>query len=151
MTFPHEIFKAYDIRGVVETALTPEMVELIGKSFGSESLAQGIDTVVVGRDGRLTGPALVDALCRGLIATGCHVIDIGQVPTPTLYFTTVESGTGTGIQVTGSHNPPEYNGLKMMINGVTLSGQAIQELKQRKWVTPQEVRKRWLVGWLVVL
>ncbi|NKB76758.1 MAG: phosphomannomutase/phosphoglucomutase [Gammaproteobacteria bacterium] len=131
MTFPHEIFKAYDIRGVVKTALTPDTVELIGKAFGSESKAQGVDTVVVGRDGRLTGPDLVDALCRGLVSTGCDVIDIGQVPTPTLYFTTVESGTGTGIQVTGSHNPPEYNGLKMMINGTTLSGQAIQELKAR--------------------
>ncbi|NKB63428.1 MAG: phosphomannomutase/phosphoglucomutase [Gammaproteobacteria bacterium] len=131
MTFPHEIFKAYDIRGVVETALTPDMVELIGKSLGSESIAQGMDTVVVGRDGRLTGPDLVNALCRGLVSTGCNVIDIGQVPTPALYFTTVESGTGTGVQVTGSHNPPEYNGLKMMIGGTTLSGQAIQDLKAR--------------------
>ena len=131
MTFPHEIFKAYDIRGVVETALTPQMVEQIGRAFGSEALEQGIDTVVVGRDGRLTGPRLSEALCLGLTSTGCNVIDIGQVPTPTLYFTTVELNTGTGIQVTGSHNPPEYNGLKMMINGKTLSGQSILDLKNR--------------------
>lgn len=126
-----EIFKAYDIRGVVGTSLTPDGVELIGRAFGSQALDQGVDTVVTGRDGRLTGPELTQTLNRGLLATGCNVIEIGQVPTPALYYATVELNTGTGVQVTGSHNPPEYNGLKMMIDGTTLSGEAIQHLRQR--------------------
>jgi len=128
---PKEIFKAYDIRGVVETSLTPDNVELIGKAFGSEALEQGMETIVLGRDGRLTGPKLVQSLAKGIISTGCHVIDVGQVPTPALYYATVKLKTGTGIQVTGSHNPPEYNGLKMMISGYTLSGEAIQNLRHR--------------------
>ena len=131
MKLPEEIFKAYDIRGVVETSLTPEIVTLIGKALGSEALDQGVDTAVVGWDGRLTGPGLAQALTDGFLSTGCHVIEIGQVPTPALYYATVELDTGTGVQVTGSHNPPEYNGLKMMIGGTTLSGDAIQGLKQR--------------------
>ena len=131
MNFPHEIFKAYDIRGVVETTLTPEMVEQIGKALGSEAIENGISTTVIGWDGRLTGPGLAEALARGYMSTGCDVIEIGQVPTPTLYYATVQLGTGTGVQVTGSHNPPEYNGLKMMIGGKTLSGDAIQKIKQR--------------------
>jgi len=131
MSFPHEIFKAYDIRGIVDRTLTSELVLEIGKALGSEALFQGVDTVVIGRDGRLSGPALADALAEGFQAVGCNVIDIGQVPTPALYFATKEYGTGTGVQVTGSHNPPEYNGLKMMINGTTLSGDLIQNIKQR--------------------
>jgi phosphomannomutase/phosphoglucomutase len=131
MNFPHEIFKAYDIRGVVETTLTPKMVEQIGKALGSEAIENGINTTVIGWDGRHTGPGLAEALARGYISTGCDVIEIGQVPTPTLYYATVQLGTGTGVQVTGSHNPPEYNGLKMMIGGKTLSGDAIQKIKQR--------------------
>ncbi len=131
MTFPHEIFKAYDIRGVVETTLTPKMVKQIGKALGSEAIENGISTAVIGWDGRLTGPGLAEALADGYMSTGCDVIEIGQVPTPTLYYATVQLGTGTGVQVTGSHNPPEYNGLKMMIGGKTLSGDAIQKIKQR--------------------
>lgn len=131
MSFPHEIFKAYDIRGIVETTLTVEIVEKIGKALGSEAIENGITQTVIGWDGRLTGPGLASALAKGFISTGCDVIEIGQVPTPALYFATVELGTGTGVQVTGSHNPPEYNGLKMMIDGNTLSGEAIQKIKQR--------------------
>ncbi|MGI9318841.1 MAG: phosphomannomutase/phosphoglucomutase [bacterium] len=131
MTFPHEIFKAYDIRGIVDRTLTRELVAQIGRALGSEAIAQGVDTVVIGRDGRLSGPSLSAALAEGFLATGCNVIDIGQVPTPALYFATKEFQTGTGVQVTGSHNPPEYNGLKMMINGTTLSGELIQNIKQR--------------------
>ena len=131
MTFPHEIFKAYDIRGVVDESLTEDIVESVGRALGSETIENGIDTTVIGWDGRLTGPGLAQALARGFMSTGCNVIEIGQVPTPTLYFATVELATGTGVQVTGSHNPPEYNGLKMMIGGKTLSGDAIQSIKQR--------------------
>ena len=131
MRFPHHLFKAYDIRGVVETALTPAMVERIGRALGGEARAQGIGEFVVGRDGRLTGPRLSEALTRGIRASGCDVVDIGMAPTPVLYFAAAESGAGTGVQVTASHNPPEYNGLKMMIGGVTLSGGGIQALKQR--------------------
>lgn len=131
MTFPHEIFKAYDIRGIVDKTLTEALVEQVGQALGSEARDQGVDTVVIGRDGRLSGERMAAALAAGFQAAGCHVIDIGQVPTPALYFATKEYGTGTGVQVTGSHNPPEYNGLKMMINGTTLSGEAIQQIKQR--------------------
>jgi phosphomannomutase/phosphoglucomutase len=131
MTFPDEIFKAYDIRGVVETTLTADMVENIGKALGTEAIMQGMSAAVIGWDGRLTGPDLAQALSKGILSTGCDVIEIGQVPTPALYFATVECKTGTGVMVTGSHNPPEYNGLKMMIGGTTLSGEAIQKVKQR--------------------
>ncbi|MBX2867745.1 MAG: phosphomannomutase/phosphoglucomutase [Acidiferrobacterales bacterium] len=131
MSFPHEIFKAYDIRGIVDHSLTNDMVELIGCALGAEALSQGVNTFVIGRDGRLSGVSLGESLAKGILSSGCDVIDIGQVPTPTLYFATKEFQTGTGVQVTGSHNPPEYNGLKMMINGTTLSGELIQKIKQR--------------------
>ena len=126
-----EIFKAYDIRGVVATSLTADVVELIGRALGSQMLDQGVNTSVTGRDGRLTGPELVEALNRGILSTGCNVIEIGQAPTPALYFAAAELTGGTGVQVTGSHNPPEYNGLKMMIDGSTLAGEAIQHIRRR--------------------
>lgn len=131
MRFPHQLFKAYDIRGVVETALTPAMAEQIGRALGGEARARDIDEFVVGRDGRLSGPQLAEALTRGLLGSGCDVIDIGMVPTPVLYFAAAQRRTGTGVQVTASHNPPEYNGMKMMIGGVTLAGEGIQDIKQR--------------------
>lgn len=130
MTFPEHIFKAYDIRGVVETSLTATIVEQIGKALGAEALRQGVAEVVVGWDGRLTSPGLANALANGLLSTGCDVIEVGQLPTPALYFATMEFNTKSGVMVTGSHNPPEYNGLKMMIAGTTLSGDAIQKIKQ---------------------
>jgi len=126
-----EIFKAYDIRGIVGKTLTPDTVERIGQAIGSECRARNQMRVVVGRDGRLSGPDLVAALARGLNSTGCDVIDIGMVPTPVVYFATHFLGTHTGVAVTGSHNPPDYNGLKMMIGGETLSGEAIQKLRAR--------------------
>lgn len=128
---PPEIFKAYDIRGIVGRSLTPEIVERIGQAIGSEAIARGSRQFAVGRDGRLSGPELVAALARGLNRAGCDVIDIGQVPTPVLYFATHHLGTGSGVSVTGSHNPPDYNGLKIMIAGETLSGDAIQDLRRR--------------------
>lgn len=126
-----EIFKAYDIRGVVSQTLTPAVVERIGHAIGAEARERGQKTVVVGRDGRLSGPELIAALARGLNAAGCDVVDIGCEPTPVVYFATFHLGTGTGVAVTGSHNPPDYNGLKMVIAGETLSGETIQSLRRR--------------------
>ena len=122
------IFKAYDIRGIVDQTLTESVVESIGAALGLMIHRQGGRSCVVGRDGRLSGPRLVDALARGLMAAGVEVIDLGMVPTPVVYFATVKTGCGSGVAVTGSHNPPQYNGLKMMVAGVTLWGPAIQEL-----------------------
>ncbi|MDH3712419.1 MAG: phosphomannomutase/phosphoglucomutase [Gammaproteobacteria bacterium] len=131
MEVPASIFRAYDIRGVVEDALTPDVVEQIGRAFAAQARAQDCLSVVVARDGRLSGPRLVQSLSAGLMAGGCDVIDIGMVPTPVLYFATHLLRTGTGIMVTGSHNPPAYNGLKMMIGGNTLAGDTIQQLYRR--------------------
>jgi phosphomannomutase/phosphoglucomutase len=125
------IFKAYDIRGVVDTTLTIEAVRAIGAAVGSTAAERGVTQVVVGRDGRLSGPKLSAALIEGIRSTGVGVIDIGMVPTPVLYFATHLLGTGTGVEITGSHNPPEYNGLKMMIAGDTLHGDGIQALRKR--------------------
>jgi len=126
-----EIFKAYDIRGIVDRTLTVEAVEAIGQAIGSEAQARGKRAVCIGRDGRLSGPALAQALARGLQKSGVDVIDIGRVTTPILYFATHHLGTGSGIMVTGSHNPPDYNGLKMVLAGETLSGDDIQNLRRR--------------------
>lgn len=131
MAIDSTIFKAYDIRGVVDRSLTIEAVRLIGAAFGSEALGRGIGTVAVGRDGRLSGPALRDALIDGLTSTGTDVIDIGQVATPMLYFATFHLGTASGIEITGSHNPPEYNGLKMVLGGDALYGDGLQALRRR--------------------
>jgi phosphomannomutase/phosphoglucomutase len=125
------IFRAYDIRGVVGDTLTPEVVTQIGQAIGSEAAAQNQPKVVVARDGRLSGPELIKALSEGLQMAGREVIDIGMVPTPILYFATHYLKTGSGVMLTGSHNPPDYNGLKIMIGGNTLSGEAIQALKTR--------------------
>ena len=125
------IFRAYDIRGVVDKTLTTAAVQLIGRAIGSEALQRGRDTIVVGRDGRLSGPTLSGALIEGIISTGCNVKDIGCVPTPVLYFATYYLDTQSGVVVTGSHNPPDYNGLKIVIDGETLSGESIQELRER--------------------
>ena len=125
------IFRAYDIRGVVNQSLTTTAVRQIGRAIGSEALQRGCNTIVVGRDGRLSGPALVDALITGLNETGCDVKDIGVVPTPVLYFAAHYLDTQSGVMVTGSHNPPDYNGLKIVIDGETLSGESIQQLRER--------------------
>lgn len=130
MIISKDIFRAYDIRGVVETALTPDATQQIGQAFATEALSQGQKTVVIGRDGRLSSPELAQRLSMGLRAGGCDVIDIGMVPTPVLYYATHKLKTGTGIMVTGSHNPPQYNGLKMLIDGNTLYGDGIKALYQ---------------------
>ena len=126
-----EIFKAYDIRGIVGRTLTEEVTELIGRAVGSEGRKRGVATVVIARDGRLSGPSLAGALARGLQASGVDVIDVGMVATPMLYFAAYHLGTLSGVQVTGSHNPPDYNGLKIMLAGETLSGDDIQDLRKR--------------------
>ena len=131
MTISEDIFRAYDIRGIVETALTPDAVTLIGQAFATEARTRGQRTVVIGRDGRLSSPDLAHALSDGLRGGGCDVIDVGMVPTPVLYYATHKLKTGTGIMVTGSHNPPKYNGLKMMIAGNTFFGDDIKSLYHR--------------------
>ena len=131
MRLPPEIFKAYDIRGIVGKTLTAPVVEKIGQAIGSEARDRGRSTVVIGRDGRLSGPELAAALAAGLRRSGVDVIDVGQVATPMLYFAAHRFDTLSGVMVTGSHNPPEYNGLKMMLAGETLAGEAIQQLKAR--------------------
>lgn len=128
---PPEIFKAYDIRGIVKTALTIEAVENIGHAIGSEAIARKQTEVAIGRDGRESGPDLSAALARGLRASGVNVVDVGMVATPMVYFTTYALNTHSGVMVTGSHNPPEYNGLKMMLAGDTLAGDDIQALRKR--------------------
>ena len=125
-----EIFKAYDIRGIVDKTLTEEAAEAIGRGLGTSGKRKGVGRFVIGRDGRLSGPRLSRALAKGLNAAGIDVIDIGVVATPMVYFATHHFKTGSGVMVTGSHNPPDYNGLKMMIAGDTLSGEAIQELRK---------------------
>lgn len=127
-TLDSGIFRAYDIRGITTQNLSEEVVYWIGRSFATAALAEGQNTAVVGRDGRLSSPGLENALSRGLCEGGMDVISVGLVPTPLLYFATHELQTGTGIMITGSHNPPEYNGLKMMIGGVTLAEERIQTL-----------------------
>ncbi|WP_273254012.1 phosphomannomutase/phosphoglucomutase [Marinobacter psychrophilus] len=125
------IFRAYDIRGIVDETLTEAGVELIGQAIGSEALARGVSALCVGYDGRHSSPGLADAVARGLMASGCDVIHVGAVPTPVLYFATHQLDTGSGVMVTGSHNPSNYNGLKIMLGGETLSGDAIKALHRR--------------------
>ncbi|MDX1451858.1 MAG: phosphomannomutase/phosphoglucomutase [Oleiphilaceae bacterium] len=128
---PQSIFRAYDIRGVVNETLNEGIVELIGKALASEALSQGHSTLCVGYDGRLSSVAYCEAITRGIVSTGANAIIIGQVPTPVLYYATHHFETGTGVMITGSHNPSNYNGFKMMIGGNTLSGEDIQKLYNR--------------------
>jgi phosphomannomutase/phosphoglucomutase len=125
------IFRSYDIRGVVDSSLTNDAVVQIGLAIGSEAHALGQQTVVVARDGRLSSVSLQESLVQGLLASGRDVVDIGLTPTPVLYFATHYLDTRTGVMITGSHNPPEYNGLKIVMNGQALSGDAIQAIRRR--------------------
>jgi phosphomannomutase/phosphoglucomutase len=127
---PPEIFKAYDIRGIVGRTLTAEVCRLLGRAVGTRARELGQTRIAIGRDGRLSGPDLSRTLAQGLRESGVDVIDIGRVATPMLYFATHHLHTGSGVMITGSHNPPEYNGLKMMVAGETLAGDAIQSLRQ---------------------
>jgi phosphomannomutase/phosphoglucomutase len=129
-SLPPEIFKAYDIRGIVGRTLTPAIVETLGRGLGTLAISRGQRACAVGRDGRLSGPELSAALMRGLLATGLDVIDLGRVTTPMAYFAAHHLECNTAVMITGSHNPPDYNGLKMVIAGDTLSGDAIQALRR---------------------
>ncbi len=126
-----EIFKAYDIRGIVGKTLTPEVVEAIGHAIGSEAASLGQSTIVIGRDGRLSGPELIAALARGIRKSGINVIDVDCVATPMVYFAAYQLHTHCAVMLTGSHNPPDYNGLKMVLADETLSGEAIRRLRSR--------------------
>ncbi|WP_207061794.1 phosphomannomutase/phosphoglucomutase [Motiliproteus sp. SC1-56] len=128
---PASIFRAYDIRGVVGDTLTAPVVYHIGRAIGSEAVAQGQKSIVVGADGRLSSPEMASALSRGLRDCGLDVLDIGMVPTPVTYYATHILDTDSGVMVTGSHNPADYNGFKIVINGKTLSGKDIQALLTR--------------------
>ncbi|MFO1435317.1 MAG: phosphomannomutase/phosphoglucomutase [Gammaproteobacteria bacterium] len=128
---PESIFRAYDIRGVVGETLTVEGVYLIGKALGSEAGALGQSVIVVGRDGRNSSPELAESLAKGIRDSGRDVVDIGMVPTPVLYFATHFLDTGNGVMVTGSHNPPNYNGLKIVLDGQALAGDAVKNLYRR--------------------
>ncbi len=129
MQIDSSIFKAYDIRGVVDKTLTVEATRAIGQALGALAKQNNVDTLCVGRDGRLSGPKLSQALMDGITDMGINVKSIGMTPTPVLYFATFLTSTGSGIAVTGSHNPPEYNGLKMMMAKDTLYGEGIQALR----------------------
>lgn len=131
MMMPKEIFKAYDIRGIVGKTLTPEIVEAIGQAIGCEAAEKQQRSICVGYDGRLSGPELAAALARGIMKSGVDVINLGMVTTPMVYFAAHHLRTGSGVVVTGSHNPPDYNGLKIVLAGETLSGAAIQRLRER--------------------
>ncbi len=125
------IFRAYDIRGITRSNLTDDVCYWIGRAFAAEARSQNQQAAAIGRDGRLSSPGIALALGQGLVDGGMSVTDIGQVPTPVLYYATHALKTGTGIMITGSHNPPEYNGLKMMIDGTTLAEDLIQVLYRR--------------------
>ncbi|MFM9902010.1 MAG: phosphomannomutase/phosphoglucomutase [Polaromonas sp.] len=123
------IFKAYDIRGIVPSTINEDVAQALGQAFGTQALKEGETTVAVGRDGRLSGPTLAAALMRGLVASGVNVIDVGMVTTPMLYFA-ANTLCSSGIQVTGSHNPKDYNGFKMVMGGRAIYGDDIQALRQ---------------------
>jgi phosphomannomutase/phosphoglucomutase len=131
MTIAPEIFKAYDIRGIVGKTLTPAAVEAIGHGLGSLAREKHCATIVIGRDGRLSGPELSQALASGIHKSGTSVIDVGMVATPMVYFAAHHYATQCGVMVTGSHNPPDYNGIKMVIAGETLAMDAIVALRDR--------------------
>jgi len=128
---PPEIFKEYDIRGIVGKSLTDEIVEIIGHAIGSEALARQQTGIAIGYDGRLSGPSFIQALARGIQKSGIDVIDVGRVATPMVYFAAFQLQTDCAVMITGSHNPPAYNGIKIVLGGETLSGAAIQQLRQR--------------------
>jgi phosphomannomutase/phosphoglucomutase len=125
-----QIFREYDIRGVVDKDLTPKIVRTLGQGFGTHMANIGKKNLVVGRDGRLSSPAFKEALIEGLISTGCNVIDIGLCPTPVYYFSIFHLNKEGGMVVTGSHNPPEFNGLKVSVGKSTIFGEEIQNLRR---------------------
>jgi phosphomannomutase / phosphoglucomutase len=129
---PAEIFRSYDIRGLVGSQVTPELAQLIGQAVGSEAIDQGEQAIVVARDGRTHSESLTQALIRGILRSGCNVINIGVVPTPLMYFSTFHfDDTSSGVMVTASHNPKEYNGFKVVMNNRALADAAVIDLRSR--------------------
>ncbi len=131
LTLDPGIFRAYDVRGVVGKTLDPSVAERLGQAIGSVMHEQGLTEIVVGRDGRLSGPSLIEGLIAGLRKAGRNVIDIGMAPTPVIYFGAYHLRAGSCVSVTGSHNPPDYNGFKIVVGGETLSGETITDLYRR--------------------
>ena len=127
---PDAVFKAYDIRGIVPEQLNNGFAQLLGRALARQARQANVSTLVVGYDGRLSSPTLSTALQEGLMAGGINTLDLGMVPTPLVYFAAHTQQTGSGVAITGSHNPPQYNGFKMMVGGITLHGPLVQELKQ---------------------
>src|SRR5258706_799477 len=127
---PAEIFRTYDIRGIVGRTLTPAIVRAVGRALGTLARERGAPTFAVGRDGRLSGPELSDAVMDAMLAWGASAVDIGMAPTPVTYFAAHHLGCGSCVSVTGSHNPPDYNGLKVVIGGDTLYGDDIQLIRK---------------------
>ncbi|HCS49717.1 MAG TPA: phosphomannomutase, partial [Candidatus Aminicenantes bacterium] len=134
-----KIFREYDIRGIVDKDLSLEFVEYLGRGIGTFFREHGKKRVALGRDARLSSPAYSDAISRGLLSTGCSVVEIGLVPTPLLYFAVYYKKNEAAVMITGSHNPPEYNGFKMMVGEETLYGETIQQvykiIKEGKVIT----------------
>ncbi len=130
MRLKPEIFREYDIRGIVGKDLTPETVEILGRGIGTYVRRHGKKTVALGRDCRLSSPEFAAALTRGLLSTGCDILDLGTIPTPLLYFCVYTQDQEAGVMITGSHNPPEYNGFKLMLGHETLFGQDIQDIRR---------------------
>jgi phosphomannomutase/phosphoglucomutase len=124
-----EIFRAYDIRGIVDEALTEEGIFQIGKAIGSLVRAEGRTSILTARDGRISGPRLLDQFQKGVMSSGCNVVDIGEVPTPLLYFATFKTNISDGVMLTGSHNPKNYNGLKIVINKESMTSEKINKIK----------------------
>ncbi|HUU37328.1 MAG TPA: phosphomannomutase/phosphoglucomutase [Candidatus Desulfaltia sp.] len=142
MNINPKIFREYDIRGIVDKDLTIEFVEYLGRGVGTFFRRHGKKRVALGRDARTSSPAYAEAITRGLLSTGCNVVDIGLVPTPLLYFAVYYKKNEAAVMITGSHNPPEYNGFKMMVGEETLYGETIQEvyriLKEKTMITDKE-------------
>ncbi len=129
---PQEVFRAYDIRGPVDPEnITPDLAYVIGLAIGAEAKAQNEHAIIVGRDGRISGPQLHHALCAGLLNSGLNIADIGIVPTPVMYYATFRYGISTGVMITASHNPWNHNGFKVVLKGKTLSTEGITSLYQR--------------------
>ena len=124
-----EIFRAYDIRGIVDEALTEEGIFQIGKAIGSYILSEGRSSVLTARDGRISGPRLLNKFQKGVMSSGCNVVDIGEVPTPLLYFSTFKTNISDGVMLTGSHNPKNYNGLKIVIDKRSMTSAKIKKIK----------------------
>ncbi len=124
-----EIFRAYDIRGIVDEALTEEGIFQIGKAIGSYILSEGRSSILTARDGRISGPRLLNQFQKGVMSSGCNVVDIGEVPTPLLYFSTFKTNISDGVVLTGSHNPKNYNGLKIVINKKPMTSEKIKKIK----------------------